>query len=450
MIDQRAIDTLVDWMVDGARPSASAEDIVAGICGALRGAGIPVDRFALFIYTLDPLIVGRRYAWTPGQGVVVSQGKMGLFSTEDYLANPLPTVIEKRVSIRRKLFDPDCPRDYIIVGELVADGFTDYLAQPLVYTTGETNVVSWSTKAPGGFSEEAADVLHRVNGPLARLTETYLLRLNAATILSAYVGRNSGGRILGGEIHRGDGEEIEAAILFTDLIDFTSRTNTLDGPEIVALLNDVFDLMVPPVTEHGGEILKFLGDGFFAIFPYEGADALGRSVVATSKAVTEAEAALAGSALGPRMAFRSAIHAGRFHYGNIGGANRLDFTAIGRRSTTPPGSCRRRRRSPAAGCCRRRPPAASGRRRARSARSPSRGSRGCSPSTPISWRAGTYWRGVRAKAGERGQSASGGGPSRLSSRTASFRDAHISTRSSSIEASESFVLSSRRSAERAP
>jgi adenylate cyclase len=86
---------------------------------------------------------------------------------------------------------------------------------------------------------------------------------------------------------------------------------------------------VPPVARHGGEILKFLGDGFFAIFPYEGADALGGSVLATARAVTEAESALAGSPLGPLMSFRSAIHAGRFHYGNVGGASRLDFTAIG-------------------------------------------------------------------------------------------------------------------------
>lgn len=329
MIDRLAIDRLVEWMVDGARSSASAQDIVRSICDALVAAGIPVDRFALFIYPLDPNIVGRRYTWTPGEGVQIAEGKIGLFSTEDYRANPLPDVIATGVPIRRRLGDPDCPRDYRIVGELMAEGFTDYLAQPLFFTTGETNVASWSTKAAGGFVKEAADALYRVNAPLARLAETYILRLNAATILSAYVGRNSGGRILSGKIHRGDGEEIEAVILFTDLIDFTSLTSTLDGPATVALLNDVFDLMVPPVTTHGGEILKFLGDGFFAIFPYEGADELGRSVVATSRAVIEAEDALAGSALGPRMSFRSAIHAGRFHYGNVGGAGRLDFTAIG-------------------------------------------------------------------------------------------------------------------------
>ena len=107
----------------------------------------------------------------------------------------------------------------------------------------------------------------------------------AATILSAYVGRNSGDQILRGKIHRGDGEEIEAAILFTDLIDFTALSDSLSGPETVALLNDVFDVMVPPVAGHGGEILKFLGDGFFAIFPYKG-DELSRSFRAASEAVS--------------------------------------------------------------------------------------------------------------------------------------------------------------------
>lgn len=330
MIDLKAIDALIDWMVDGGRPSTSAREIVEAVCQALTRAGMPVDRFALFIYTLDPNLIGYRFAWTPEGGAVVSEGKLGLFSTEEYTANPLPNVIEKGISVRRRLCDPATPRDYKIVTELIDDGFTDYFAQPVVYTTGETNAVSWSSKAPGGFSDEAIAVLERVNKPLARLTETYLLRMNAATLLSAYVGRNSGDQILGGKVHRGDGEEIEAAILFTDLVDFTGMSDLLDGPQTVAILNDVFDLMVPPISANGGEILKFLGDGFFAIFPYFGDTDRRQSVVASSRAVTQAEDALAASSLGDMVKFRSAIHAGRFHYGNVGGASRLDFTAIGR------------------------------------------------------------------------------------------------------------------------
>ena len=330
MIDHAAINDLIDWMIDGARPSASAKEIIDGICSALVAAGLPIDRFALFIYTLDPNIVGRRFTWTPDKGTMVSEGKMGLFSTDEYTVNPLPTVIAKQISIRRRLTDPQCPRDYKIVDELIADGFTDYLVQPLIYTTGETNAASWSSKAPAGFSDEAVDVLFRVNKPLARLTETYLLRLNAATILSAYTGRNSGDQILKGMVHRGDGGEIDAAILFTDLIGFTALSNTKTGPEIVSLLNEFFDVMVPPVEASGGEILKFLGDGFFAIFPYGEKVTLGGAVRAASEAVMEGEQKLADTEIGKTVAFRSAIHAGRFHYGNIGGANRLDFTAIGR------------------------------------------------------------------------------------------------------------------------
>jgi adenylate cyclase len=327
MVDRERLDALVDWMVDGARPSASAHQIIDAICKGLMASGVPVDRFALFIYTLHPNIAGRRFTWTPKDGVTMSQGKVGLFSTDEYLHNPLPGVVSSRQPLRRRLADPDCPNDYIIIDELRADGFTDYLAQPLVYTTGETNAASWSSKAPDGFSDEAIAALQRVNPALARLTETYLLRLNAASLLSTYVGHNSGDQILRGRVHRGDGEEIDAAMLFADIVGFTTLSNAMAGPEIVAMLNGTFDLLVPPVETRGGEILKFLGDGFFAIFGLAGG---ARSAVsAACGAVAEGEAALAASPIGATVSIRSAVHVGRFHYGNVGGANRLDFTAIG-------------------------------------------------------------------------------------------------------------------------
>ena len=49
---------------------------------------------------------------------------------------------------------------------------------------------------------------------------------------------------------------------------------------------------------------------------------------AASEAVLEGERKLAEAEVGKLLGFRSAIHAGRFHYGNIGGANRLDFSAF--------------------------------------------------------------------------------------------------------------------------
>lgn len=320
-------------MVDGARPSANAQEIVEGICTRLVDAGIPVTRFVLFIYTLHPQIRGRRFKWAVGEGVDVAEAKFEVFSTDLYNHNPLPHVIETQQSIRRRLVDPECPDDYIIIGELREQGFTDYLAQPLIYTTGETHVATWSSSEPEGFSDEAIEVLERIAAPLARLAEAYMLRLNAANLLSTYVGRNVGDQILNGAVKRGDGEEITAVILFVDFKNFTTRSNSISGPELIETLNTSFDALVPAVVENGGEILKFLGDGFFAIFPYEDDDGAKLAAFAGLNSVQTGSRVLADQQAQehkhPLFEIRTAIHAGSFHFGNIGGSDRLDFTAIG-------------------------------------------------------------------------------------------------------------------------
>lgn len=328
-VDQFSIDKLIEWMVDGARPSASARDIVDGICTRLLDAGVPVDRFTLFVFTLHPNLMGRRFRWEPGEEVDMAEAPVSTTSSSDYQNNPIPHVLETRTSIRRKLCDHACPQDYPIVEQLRDEGFADYLIQPLVFTTGETHACSWSTRQEGGFDDEMIAILQRVAAPLARLSETYMLRLNAATLLSTYVGRNVGGRILNGAVHRGDGEEISAVILFVDIKNFTSLSNSMKSAPLLNLLNDTFDALVPPIEDAGGEILKFMGDGFFAIFPLSdkidvvraGRNAI-RAVNVGRENVEKLDPSLHNS-------YRSALHFGSFHYGNIGGANRLDFTAIG-------------------------------------------------------------------------------------------------------------------------
>lgn len=333
-IDHAAIDALVAWMIDGARPSSGATaqpgSRIDDVCRRLVAAGVPIDRFALFVDLLHPDIEGRRIAWTAEDGVTLTDAPIGISGSEQYTRNPLPKVISEQVSIRRRLNDPDALAEFMILSELRDEGFTDYIAMPLVFTDGRAHAATFSTKEPLGFSLEAIAAIELIRRPLARLAEIYVLRLNAATILSAYVGRNSGDQILLGSIHRGDGEEIEAAILFADLIGFTELSNSMSGPEIVAMLNDAFDIVLPPVEKNGGEVLKFLGDGFFAIFPYDRHMNRADAVKAASETIMEGETLLAASPLGGQVAFRSALHAGRFHYGNIGGSNRLDFTAIGR------------------------------------------------------------------------------------------------------------------------
>lgn len=328
-LDREKVEELFLWMCDGARPSADARQIVSGICERAVAAGISLDRFALFIYTLHPNLLGRRFMWSPGSEVQQHDAHMTAFQEEEYLANPLPTVLRTQKSIRRRLMHPDCPDDFKILKEIKADGATDYLAQPLIFTTGETHAVSWTSKSPDGFSDEMVEALDRLRLPLARLAETYMLRLNASTLLSAYIGRNSGGRILAGHVHRGDFEVIHAAIVFADLIGFTKMSNERGAETVIERLNRFYDHIVPPIVERGGEILKFMGDGLLAIFPVSDDCSEKEACARAAEALAEASGSENTASDDQAPPFRASIHVGPIHYGNIGSINRLDFTAIG-------------------------------------------------------------------------------------------------------------------------
>jgi adenylate cyclase len=167
-----------------------------------------------------------------------------------------------------------------------------------------------------------------VRGPLTRLVDSYVLRLNAVNIISTYVGRDAGERVLNGRIRRGDAEEISAVIMFADLKGFTDLSNRQPASAVLEALNRFFDAFEEPIREHGGEILKFMGDGLLAIFPIREHGRGDAAATADACAATDAARESLG---GPdaEIAFRSALHIGRLSYGNMGASLRLDFTAIG-------------------------------------------------------------------------------------------------------------------------
>lgn len=327
--DAKEVERLIDWMIDGAPGMDDGQSIVSHICERLNAAGVHVDLYRLFIFTIHPIIKGRRLQWTADEGTVITNAEFALFETPEYLDNPLKVVQETQIPIRRRLVDRDCPRDYKVIDELIADGLTDYFVQPAVFVDGEVHTMSWSSRHPDGFSPEDIALLERVRGPLTRLAESYVLRLNAANILSTYVGRNAGAKVLSGQVKRGDLEEIEAVILFADLKDYTQLSNELSPEEMIACLNAYFDAIAGPVGENGGEILKFMGDGVLAIFPLRDGGKEAQRATAQKARMAVLDAAKTAATEDRICPFRSALHMGRLFYGNIGAARRLDFTAIG-------------------------------------------------------------------------------------------------------------------------
>jgi adenylate cyclase len=331
------IRSVVDWLADGARSAILAEDVLAELCRRMVDCGLPLWRVAVFVTTLHPDILGRRFEWHFESGVSASEALFDLFETEEFRESPLATIYGTREPLRRHLFDSDCPSDFPFLRDLRAEGVTEYAAFPLQFTDGTIHVATWTTRQPGGFtSRQFADV-ESIIKPLTRVAEIRALRRTATNLLNTYVGRQAGERILAGEIRRGHIEEIRAAIWLSDMRGFTTLSEQLPSQDLVDLLNRYFDCQVPTIVKHGGEVLKFIGDGLLAIFPMS-ADVSGSSKEVCSSALSSAREVrtLVDTLSAPRcvanydaIRFGLALLIGQVKYGNIGGGDRLDFTCIG-------------------------------------------------------------------------------------------------------------------------
>src|SRR5262249_8695281 len=167
-----------------------------------------------------------------------------------------------------------------------------------------------------------------------RVAEIRALRRTAANLLDTYVGNNAGEQILAGAIRRGHAEAIYAAIWLSDMRGFTLLADRVPPQNLLELLNEYFDCQVPAILEHGGEVLKFMGDGLLAIFPI-GSDSDPAEVCARALAAAYEARGNVAALNQPRrpqigvVRFGLALHIGKVLYGNIGASNRLDFTCIG-------------------------------------------------------------------------------------------------------------------------
>jgi adenylate cyclase len=328
--------TVLDWLAEGAPTASRPEAVLEQLCTRIAACGVPLWRVSVFVRTLHPNIMGRRFSWQPDKPIEMIEAPYDLMETDFYLRSPIVRVYETNEVLRRRLFAPDCPMDFAVLGDFVTAGITDYIAAPLRFTNGEIHAVTWTTRAPQGFSDEHVAMLDRAAPGLARLAEIYALRRTARNLLDTYVGAHAGERILRGQIRRGDTETIHAAIWLSDMRGFTALADRIDPASLTELLNRFFDAQVPAIARHGGEVLKFIGDGLLAIFPLaegdaDGADACAAALRAAREARSEIAAlekshAVEGVA---RVRFGLALHIGAVLYGNIGGPTRLDFTCIG-------------------------------------------------------------------------------------------------------------------------
>lgn len=330
------LQSVVDWLIDGARSATQVDLFMTETCERMVACGIPLWRAGVFVSTLHPTMAGRGFIWRPETGVATTASPYGADRSDDYLSSPISTVYNTGKEVRRRLLDDESTGNSPFLISMRAEGVTDYFALPILFSDGQIEALSWSTRRENGFTDTDLDELRAMHAPLSRMIEIFLLRRTAAGLLDNYVGPRAGARILGGQIRRGHTETMRAVIWLSDLRGFTPLSDRVPPEAIVELLNQYFDCQVGPILECGGEILKFMGDGLLAVFPLaeDGSDlptvcrAVLQAVIA-SRTNVAAMNYTHGDELLEGFRFGLALHIGQVLYGNIGGGNRLDFTCIG-------------------------------------------------------------------------------------------------------------------------
>ena len=324
------IQSIIDWLDRGAPPAKLPNELLLHLCRRLVAAGVPLFRVAVFVSTLHPNVAGRAFFWREdAEEVEVDEADHAFMDTDEHLDSPLPVLRSSRREIRRRLAEADCPMDFPVLAELREQGATDYLLVPLEFMSGEVHGASFSTRRPGGFTEDQLAALRRVLPPLTRVAEIYQLARKAGNILDAYLGHQAGAKVLAGQIRRGDSEELHAVIWFCDLRDSTPLADSMSRAAFLQLLNEYFECVLGPVLERGGEVLRFIGDAALAIFPVGDAPAKAcEKAVAAAREAIERMVRLNERRETP-LRFGIGLHLGSVLYGNIGTPTRIEFTVIG-------------------------------------------------------------------------------------------------------------------------
>lgn len=323
---QHAIE-FIEWLASDDCHRLDVAGLIAVLAAMLHDNGVPVDRLVLHLRAPHPTIFGRSIAWAPGEPVAFLDIEHGEELSERIQRSPVLHAMLSREWVVLRTDDQQWALHDIFLGR----GLVELCIAPMVHGAGERAVsaVTVGTRRHEGFSEPDLALLRRIVPALRGAIELKVWRFTTKTMLDTYIGSGPQERVLSGHVRRGDVETLEAALMFCDMHGFTDLSNRLSSERVLELLNIYFDEVVPSVTQCGGEILKFMGDGLLAFFRDDAG-------AGPSCAAALGAARLVGERLGaialPDAEVRAGIglHYGEVSYGNIGSGQRLDFTVIGR------------------------------------------------------------------------------------------------------------------------
>jgi adenylate cyclase len=305
------LSSTLSWLVDAAGEAPGADRLLAEVGARLVADGLPLAGGALTLAVPHPLVARRTWLWRAESGEVIEA--FG-FAAEGLAAAGAASP------------HGDAGRRWLAglaAGRVHEDDVGPGPDAPLLGWIG-----------PRPFTPREVDALRQAARFAAAPLAALAARATLTAALEAYLGRRSAARVLAGPLRRGIGETIQAALLYADLRGFTALSESNPPSAVISALDAWFDRIAGPIHAFGGEVLKFIGDGVLAIFPVVGGaprgacDAALRAVSAARVGMAYLDEARHQQGL-PPLPFGVALHLGEMLWGNIGAADRLDFTAIG-------------------------------------------------------------------------------------------------------------------------
>jgi adenylate cyclase len=338
-----ALPAISEWIVEAGLAGESETAMLDGLCRRARAGGLPIAQAAVIIDTLHPVHEGRAARWRredSGEAELIeygptNEGEAALM----WQASAFYRLLQTGESLLRKRLGPGEAAEFSRDDEFAAEGFSEYVALINRFAPegaiGEMDCVysQWATDKPGGFADDEIAALVSLMPALALAIKCVSLTRIAGTLVETYLGRDPGRRVLAGRIGRGAAERINAVLWYSDLRGFTRITDNSPPPQTIALLNDYAEAVITAIHDHGGDVLKLIGDGVLAIFPYgDEAEAACSRAIAAEGALRHRLAALSETRAAkgaPTTEVYLGLHIGEVFYGNIGSPERLDFTVIG-------------------------------------------------------------------------------------------------------------------------
>lgn len=322
---------LIDWLLREAAFIPSPEEFTQAVSHKLREQGVYLSRLSVLAWSLHPQIAGKNFIWDKASDTVnIYAPSYEIYDHPAYHNSPLRHVSKGLGGVRHRIDREDNEDAFPILADLRAAGATDYVAMPLPFSDGRINVLTVASDHPDGFSTANLGLIFECSAVIARYYEVFMQRENAQSLLETYVGKRTGARVLGGKIRRGEGDEIDAAIMFCDLRGSTLLEERLGRGDYIKLLNGFFETASEIVHANGGEVLKFIGDAVLAVFPAgDDADQARNQAVMSARSIAPALRDFAKESDLPEMECATGIAFGTVTYGNVGSRERLDFTVIG-------------------------------------------------------------------------------------------------------------------------